>query len=123
MVVMDVAWHVLIGKQHLQRLHDAKTLLLMPWRICLKFGFLSSEEYSEELFGYKYVTAMHDPLALSTLINPRFLTFKEMHIELEMVNGILRTIPKINLEPNMKVAVDVDVQGFLDFLMERILGR
>jgi len=121
MVVMDVTWRVLIGRNYLQRLRNAKTPLANALADMLEVWLSLIGEYSEEIFGYKYVTAMHDPLALSAIIDPRFLTFKEMHIELETIDGILRTIPKTNLKPNMKVAVDVDVQGFLDFLMKRLL--
>jgi len=109
MVGMDVTWRVLIGLSHLEKLREARTPLTDALANMLEVWFSVIRGADEEIFGDKNVTAMHDPLAVSLAINPRFLTLKEMHIELKVINGILRTIPKPNL--------------FLNFLMKRITSQ
>jgi len=123
MVGIDVTWRALIGLSHLEKLRKARTPLTSALADMLEVWLRLIQKHGKEIFGYENVTAMHDPLAVSLAIDPRFLTLKDMHIEPEVIDNILRTIPKPKLKPNMWAATDVDADGFINFLMKRILSK
>ncbi len=65
---------------------------------------------------------LHDPLALSVVLNPAFLEFKSMKISLlRDKNGKLYTPFDFEGEHKIEVAVNADCAGFEAFLVERIL--
>ncbi|MHB1356951.1 MAG: nucleoside hydrolase [Anaerolineae bacterium] len=65
---------------------------------------------------------LHDPLALATAFDRRFVTLTPMHIRVLMEDGVPRTLPDPLKETNMLVATDVDAPAFRQFLLERLTG-
>ena len=88
--------------------------------------------------------AMHDSLAMATLIDPSLVTFEDLYIDIEtsgeltagetvgyrhapirrsapMANDSQRP-PSTTFTPNAKVAIDVNVDRFLTLLISRIAG-
>ncbi len=70
-------------------------------------------------------TFMHDPLALACSFNKSFVKFVPMDIEV-IYNDKERsgmTIGKLNELSNIKVALEVDRDGFIEFLLSRLLKK
>jgi purine nucleosidase len=71
--------------------------------------------------------AMHDPLAVAAVVRPDLLTWRDAHVGVVTGPGIARGMAVADFlvtdtapEPNVSVAVDVDVEGFLGYFLERI---
>jgi purine nucleosidase len=71
--------------------------------------------------------AMHDPLAVAAVVRPDLLTWRDAHVGVVTGPGIARGVAVADFlvsdpapEPNVRVAVDVDVPGFLDYFLQRI---
>jgi inosine-uridine nucleoside N-ribohydrolase len=85
---------------------------------------------------------VHDALALGVFIDPSFVELQDLHIEIETKGELTagetvgyrktpmrRSAPLVGssdlakdaaFQPNAKVAMDVDSQRFLSFLVERL---
>lgn len=63
---------------------------------------------------------LHDPLALATAFDHRFVTLTPLHIRVYMEDGVPRTLPDPLKTPNMLVATDVDAPAFRRFLLDRM---
>ena len=68
-------------------------------------------------FGRAY---LHDPLALVTAFDRRFVEIEPMHVRLERGGLWLRTIREPGKEPNAEVAVSVDAPAFRAFFLDRV---
>jgi pyrimidine-specific ribonucleoside hydrolase len=69
---------------------------------------------------------IHDALAIAQVLRPELLTLIHRRVEIEL-SGICRGRTVVDMrqrrrlpEPNAHVAVDVDVRGFREFLLERL---
>jgi pyrimidine-specific ribonucleoside hydrolase len=69
---------------------------------------------------------IHDALAIAQALRPELLTVLHRHVEIEL-SGICRGRTVVDMrqrttlpEPNAHVAVDVDVEAFREFLLERL---
>jgi purine nucleosidase len=65
---------------------------------------------------------LHDPLALATAYDRRFVTLTPMHIRVYMEDGVPRTLPDPLKPPNMLVATEVNAPAFRRFLLERLIA-
>jgi purine nucleosidase len=65
---------------------------------------------------------LHDPLALATAFDRRFVTLTPMHIQVRMEDGVPRTLPDPLKAPNMLVATDVDASAFRKFCLSRLIS-
>ena len=70
---------------------------------------------------------VHDALAMAHVIRPGLVRTMERHVEVDVSNGICRGRTVVDVrrrttlpEPNARVAVDVDVPGFVALLHERL---
>ena len=69
---------------------------------------------------------MHDPMALSYLIEPEIFKFRRLHVEVELCGLLTRGETVADLrsrpgsEPNVNVCVDVNGKKFLEILVSRI---
>jgi purine nucleosidase len=59
-------------------------------------------------------TYMHDPLAVYAAAGARHVTFRRMHVALEVRDNVLRTQPYLDRKPNMRVCVAVDAPAFVN---------
>ena len=73
--------------------------------------------------------AMHDPLAVAVLAHPELVTWRPAHVEVVTGPGIARGVAVADLlsgaeppTPNAQIAVDVDVDGFLDYFLSSLHG-
>jgi inosine-uridine nucleoside N-ribohydrolase len=70
--------------------------------------------------------AINDPLAAAILIKPELVTFRDYYVDIELHGEF--TTAKLSADhfsatgnqPNAKVAMEVDVAGFMDFFIERV---
>lgn len=71
----------------------------------------------------EYVRAfLHDPLAVATAFDRRFVQLTPLHIRVVLEQGITRTLPDPLKEPNMLVATEVDAPAFRHYLLERLIA-
>ena len=70
---------------------------------------------------------VHDALAMAHVIRPGLVRTMERHVEVDVSNGVCRGRTVVDMrrrttlpEPNARVAVDVDVPGFVALLHERL---
>lgn len=80
---------------------------------------LSAEAGLSEDF-YQGRTFMHDPLAVYTVAASGLVTLRRMHVALEVVDQVVRTMPYAGRAPNCRVCVGVDAANFVQFWMERV---
>lgn len=73
--------------------------------------------------------AMHDPLAVAVLAHPELVTWRRAHVEVVTGPGIARGGAVADLlagsdppTPNVKIAVNVDVNAFLDYFLSSLHG-
>lgn len=72
---------------------------------------------------HEYVRAfLHDPLAVATAFDRRFVQLTPLHIRVVLEQGITRTLPDPLKEPNMLVATEVDAPAFRHYLLERLIA-
>jgi purine nucleosidase len=72
--------------------------------------------------------ALHDPLAVAAVSHPELLTWREAHVDVETAGERTRGVAVADLlatdappEPNCRIAVDVDTEGFREHLL-RVLS-
>ena len=86
---------------------------------------LSKDRPAEEEGGDS--CAMHDPLAVAALSRPELLTWKDAHVEVLTAEPAGRGVAIADLQsratapaPNAQIAVDVQVEAFMDYFLDRI---
>lgn len=67
-------------------------------------------------------TYMHDPLAVYVSVGAQFVTIQRRHVQLEVRDQVLRTIPRDDGQTNVWVCADVDAPAFVDFYLSRLAG-
>jgi len=85
------------------------------------------EVYLQESFRLGYDgCSLHDPLTLATIIAPELLTLKEYFVDVDISGGVsmgktFADIQKLTKKPaNMKVAMDVRGEEFVELFLQRI---
>ncbi|MHB9034522.1 MAG: nucleoside hydrolase [Anaerolineae bacterium] len=86
------------------------------WVAYLEHALIGSTSWPREAA----VAFLHDPLALATAFEHRFVTLTALHIRVEMEDGVPRTLPDPLKEPNMQVVTRVDAQAFKRWLLDRL---
>ena len=65
-------------------------------------------------------TLLIDPIAIYAAMACRLIDVRRQSVRLEVRNRVLRTMREPAGTPNMNVCVDVDVDGFVDFWIDRV---
>ncbi len=120
-VPLDVTYKCLFTKTHLARMASAKGSIL-------NFIDRSTSFYMEFHSEYQGIEgcAINDPLAAAILVKPELVKFREYYVDVELraekTNAKLSAdhFSALNRKPNAKVAMEVDVEGFMDFFIERV---
>lgn len=96
-----------------------KTLVALMEEMFVGMESLSAEAGLGEDF-YQGRTFMHDPLAVYNTITRQHVTVRRMHVSLEVIDSVLRTMPYFDRAPNCWVCVDVDAANFIGSWKNRI---
>ncbi|MEJ6761355.1 MAG: nucleoside hydrolase [Candidatus Planktophila sp.] len=120
-IPLDVTYKCLFTKAHVERLSGSKAEIH-------DFIERSTAFYMEFHAEYQGIQgcAINDPLAAAILVNPKLVTFRDYYLDIELHGEF--TTAKISADhfsatgnaPNAKVAMEVDVDGFMDFFIERV---
>lgn len=121
LVPLDVTYKCLFTKKHIEMLAGAKPEII-------KFIDDSTRFYMEFHDEYQSIDgcAINDPLAAAILIRPELVTLKEYFMTIELKGEFTRAKTSVDFynvykkAPNAKVAMEVDVEAFMDFLIERV---
>lgn len=123
-VPMEVTTQVFLSPEQRQDMLSwgsevAETLVILMENMYMGLGPVMAEIGLGQDF-YQGRIFMHDPLAVYTTFAEQYVTLREMHIALEVIDEVLRTIPYHDRKPNCRVCVEVDASSFVRFWMERI---
>lgn len=120
-VPLDVTYKCLFTKAHVERLSRAREDIR-------DFIDRSTAFYMEFHAEYQGIEgcAINDPLAAAILLKPDLVTLRDYFLEVELRGE--QTIAKVSADhfsalgkqPNARVAMEVDVEGFMDFFIERV---
>jgi inosine-uridine nucleoside N-ribohydrolase len=120
MVGLDVTHRALMTPEHAERLRAAGrvgTLVAELWAFY--------HRYHARVYDFPG-TPVHDALAVAHVIDGGLLTTRLRNVEIECASELCRGRTVVDLwqisgrEPNCQVAVEVDGDGFLELLVERI---
>ena len=120
-VPLDVTYKCLFTKSHVDRLKDAREDIR-------SFIDRSTAFYMEFHAEYQGIEgcAINDPLAAAILVKPELVTLRDYYVDIELSGEF--TTAKLSADhftatgntPNAKVAMEVNVEAFMDFFIERV---
>lgn len=120
-VPLDVTYKCLFTKSHVARLSGARPDIV-------SFIDRSTAFYMDFHAEYQGIEgcAINDPLAAAILVKPELVTMRDYYVDIELHGDF--TTAKISADhfaatgnkANAKVAMEVDVEGFMDFFIERV---
>ncbi|MEY2814986.1 MAG: hypothetical protein RIS05_734 [Actinomycetota bacterium] len=120
-VPLDVTYQCLFTKSHMERLSDVREDIRT-------FIDRSTSFYMEFHAEYQGIQgcAINDPLAAALLVNPDLVSYRDYYVDIELRGEF--TTAKLSADhfkasgnaPNAKVAMEVDVEAFMDFFIERV---
>jgi inosine-uridine nucleoside N-ribohydrolase len=118
---LDVTYKCLFTKSHVDRLKDAREDIR-------SFIDRSTAFYMEFHAEYQGIEgcAINDPLAAAILVKPELVTLRDYYVDIELSGEF--TTAKLSADhftatgntPNAKVAMEVNVEAFMDFFIERV---
>jgi purine nucleosidase len=121
LVPLDVTYQCIFTKDHLARLKGARADIE-------NFIDRSTAFYMEFHAEYQGIQgcAINDPLAAAILVTPELVSFRDYYVDIELHGEF--TTAKLSADhfgasgkvANAKVAMEVDVDGFMDFFIERV---
>jgi purine nucleosidase len=120
-IPLDVTYQCLFTKAHVARLDGAREDI----RTFIDRSTAFYMEFHAEYQGIQGC-AINDPLAAAILVKPELVTFRDYYVDIELHGEF--TTAKISADhfnatgkaPNAKVAMEVDVDAFMDFFIERV---
>lgn len=120
-VPLDVTYQCLFTKAHVERLSGAREDI----RTFIDRSTAFYMEFHAEYQGIQGC-AINDPLAAAILVKPDLVTFRDYYVNIELHGEF--TTAKLSADhfnatgkaPNAKVAMQVDVDAFMDFFIERV---
>lgn len=68
------------------------------------------------------VAILHDPLAVATLVDRRFVKTERLKATVAIVDGHVRTFVDPAAGREVEVVTDVDARAFAEFWLETVLG-
>lgn len=120
LIPLDVTHQCLLLQTHVDR------LLQIPSPIS-RFIRDAMEVYLQYSFELGYPgSSLHDPLTLATIIEPGLLTVKEYYVDVDISGGVsmgktFADILHVTKKPaNMKVAVNVRGEDFVELFLQRM---
>ena len=120
-VPLDVTYQCIFTKEHLTRLKEVKPSIREFIEDSTRFYMEFHDEY-QAIDG----CAINDPLAAAILVKPELVSLRDYYVTVELKGEHTRAktsadhFKTLNKQPNAKVAMEVDVPGFMDFFIERM---
>ena len=120
LIPLDVTHKCLLKQEHIDRLLKINSPIPGFIRDALEVYLKFSYEHGFE------GSALHDPLTLATIIAPALLTLKEYYVDVDISGGVsmgktFADIFDITKKPvNMKVAMDVRGDDFVELFLQRM---
>lgn len=120
-IPLDVTYKCLFTKAHVARLDGAREDI----RTFIDRSTAFYMDFHAEYQGIQGC-AINDPLAAAILVKPDLVTFRDYYVDIELHGEF--TTAKISADhfnasgkaANAKVAMEVNVDGFMDFFIERV---
>src|SRR6266511_4531396 len=120
LIPLDVTHKCLLKQEHIDRLMKINSPIT-------RFIRDEMEVYLEASLQLGYEgCALHDPLTLATIIAPELLTLKEYYVDVDISGGVsmgktFADIFNVTKKPaNMKVAMDVRGEDFIELFLQRM---
>ena len=121
LVPLDVTYECLFQKRHMDRIQSKNPAVR-------KFIDDSTRFYMEFHDEYQSIEgcAINDPLAAAILIKPDLVQYVDYYVTVELKGdyNVAKTsadhFKAMGKAPNSKVAMEVDVEAFMDFFIERV---
>jgi len=141
MVGLDVTEKVLLNEDHVVKLERAQNPVSQAAGKIMRATLTRTRQASDATF-----IAMHDPLTVASLIDPKLLTFRDYRVEIETegeltagmtvgyahgpvrpsapmaTSGAAQADIDTSFHPNARVAVGVDPDRFFNLLIPRLTG-
>ena len=120
-VPLDVTYQCLFTKAHVARLSSAKPEIAQFIEDSTRFYMEFHDEY-QDIDG----CAINDPLAAAILIRPDLVTLRDYYMTVELKGEFTKAKTSVDhykilkKKANTKVAMEVDVDAFMDFFIERM---
>lgn len=121
LVPLDVTYQCIFTTEHLARINQAKDEIKNFIAESTRF-YMEFHASHQDIHG----CAINDPLAAALLIKPSLVTNRDyfLSIELQSVSSKAKTIADhygaLKQTPNAKVAMEVDVDSFMDLFITRM---
>ena len=120
-VPLDVTYKCLFTKAHIERLKGAREDI----RTFIDRATAFYMDFHLEYQGIEGC-AINDPLAAAILLKPELVTMRDYYVDIELHGDF--TTAKLSADhfvalgnpPNAQVAMEVNVEGFMDFFIERV---
>lgn len=120
-IPLDVTYKCLFTKEHVARLTNARADI----RNFIERSTAFYMEFHAEYQGIEGC-AINDPLAAAILVRPELVTFRNYFVDIELHGEF--TTAKLSADhfnasgkpANAKVAMEVDVEAFMNFFIERV---
>ena len=122
MVGLDVTHKALVRTPHKERLRSAGRVARAVAEL-LDFY----DRFHREVYGFDG-SPIHDAVALAYAFRPDLLETRELNVEIDCESELCRGRTVVDVwrrsgrAPNAHVAVDIDADGFVELLLERIAG-
>jgi inosine-uridine nucleoside N-ribohydrolase len=120
MVGLDVTHQALLTPARAERLRSSGRTGAVVAELVDFFSVFHRETYGWD------GAPIHDAVAVAHVIRPELLELAKRHVAVETQSDLTRGRTVVDLyrrtseEPNAKVAVDIDAEGFLDLLEQRL---
>jgi purine nucleosidase len=120
LIPLDVTHKCLLKQEHVDRLMNVDSPVTRFLKDAIEVYLKASIE-----LGYEGC-ALHDPLTLATIIAPELLTLKEYYVDVDIAGGVsmgktFADIFNVTKKPaNMKVAMDVRGEDFIELFLQRM---
>jgi inosine-uridine nucleoside N-ribohydrolase len=120
MVGLDVTHRALLTGAHAERLRDSGRIGTFVAELLDFYGV-----FHREVYGFDG-SPVHDAVAVAQVIRPELLQLERLNVRVDCESELCRgrTVVDVwrrtGLEPTASVAVEIDAEGFLDLLLERL---
>src|SRR3954453_17298937 len=120
MVGLDVTHQALLTGEHAERLRANGRIGGVVADLLQFYGAFHKRVYDFD------GSPIHDAVAVAQVIRPELLELRELNVEIDCESTLCRGRTVVDLwgrsgrEPNAKVAVGIDADGFLELLLERL---